>query len=165
MFPSSAQGFSRVFLKLHAKCAALAAHAEASAGVKNRGRLHLSESVRCRTNRGGLEHRFYGRMRLHFRARVRGRPLSFEWSRFYEAEVKRCERSQRANKAVSISPSAAAVARPVSPGGEGDTSGHPVSPSVCRDNGIHLSEEEELLKRYLKRRLLPNGRVLRRTGC
>lgn len=33
-----------------------------------------------------------------------------------------------------------------------------------RDNAIHVSEEE-LLKRYLKQQLPPNGCVLRSTGC
>lgn len=37
-------------------------------------------------------------------------------------------------------------------------------PPFGRDSGIHLMEKE-LLKRYLKRRLLPNSCILRRTGC
>jgi len=67
----------------------------------------------CSTNCGGLEHRFYGRARLHgghFRARVH-RTRASVFLRFYEAEVKRCERSQRADKTVSILPSVSAITR------------------------------------------------------
>jgi len=78
-------------------------------------------------------------------------------------------------KTVSILPSVSAIARPARrEHGRGEGSRvRPLPPTSCvscshpplgRDNGIHLLEEE-LLKRYLKRRLLPNGHVLRRTGC
>lgn len=69
-----------------------------------RSRLHLRIYTMQR-NRARSGARFYGR----FRTRVhRARASAF--LRFYEAEVKRCERSQRADKTVSIPPSVSAIA-------------------------------------------------------
>lgn len=103
---------------------------------------------------------------------ARERPLSFGFTR----PRSRGANVQRADKTVSISSSVSAIPRPARrrDGRRKDPRvRHPPSPihppsrshpPFSRDNGIRLLEEE-LLKRYLKRRLLPNGRVLRCTGC
>lgn len=52
-----------IYLKLHAKCAHGEARAKAPVVESRRGQLHLRICARCSTNRGGLEHRFYDRIR------------------------------------------------------------------------------------------------------
>jgi len=115
--------------------------------------------------------------RAHFRARVH-RTRTSAFLRLYEAEVKRCERSQRADKTVLYLVVCFCHCGSLHGKGESPHVASPFfprvlfsatrvllsHPSLARDNGIHLSEEK-FLKRYLKRRLLPNGRVLWRTEC
>jgi len=125
-------------------------------------RPHPSKSTRCGANRDTVWSTILRPLSRTRAPLARERASAF--LQLYETEVKRCERSQRADKDRLFLPSRSPHGG--MKGGRGAPRFHP--PSSClalgRDNGIHLLEEE-LLKRYLKRWLLLNGRVLRHTGC